>query len=109
MQFAIGFAQTTDAIIHPCTTALVLAGIQVQIEAAAQFTFGIEQIEETHLWMPSIDTLTLFGGNAVNAVNHFEQPFQHTLFREIWAQLLITDGEQILLLFFSVITDIPSL
>lgn len=81
LQRAVGFAHLADAIIHPRAAALVLAGIQVEVEAAAQFAGFIEQIEETHVRMVHIHIFALFGGDTVNAFYHFEEAVYRALFR----------------------------
>ena len=59
--------------------------------------------------MPHIDIGTLFGGNAVNALHHFEQTVNGFVFGEIGAQLLIADAVEMLFLFFAVVSDVPRL
>ena len=87
----------------------MFAGIQVKIEAAAQLVIFVIQLEETHFRMPHIDIGTLFGGNAINTLNHFKQAVNGFVFREIRAQLLIANTVEMLFLFFAVVSDIPRL
>lgn len=87
----------------------MFAGIQVEIEAAAQLVVFVIQLEEAHFRMPHIDIGTLFSGNTVNALNHFKQAANGFVFREIGAQLLITDAVEVLLLFFAVVGNVPRL
>ena len=87
----------------------MFAGIQVEIEAAAQLVVFVIQLEEAHFRMPHIDIGTLFSGNAVNALNHFEQAVNGFVFREIGAELLIADAVEVLLLFFAVVGNVPRL
>lgn len=61
----------------------MFAGIQVEIEAAAQLVVFVIQLEEAHFRMPHIDIGTLFSGNTVNALNHFKQAANGFVFREI--------------------------
>lgn len=49
--------------------------------------------------MPDINIGTLFRGNAVNTLNHFEQAVNGFVFREVRAQLFIADAVKMLLLF----------
>jgi hypothetical protein len=55
LQEAIRHAHLPDAVIHPRAAAFVLAGVEVQIEATAQFIAFVIQLEETHIRMPDID------------------------------------------------------
>ena len=109
LQGAIQLTHLADAVVHPRPAALVLAGIQVEIEAAAQLVVFVIQLEEAHFRMPHIDIGTLFGGNTVNALHHFEQTVNGFVFREIGAQLLIADAVEMLFLFFAVVSDVPRL
>lgn len=109
LQGTIQFTHLADAVVHPRPAALMLAGIQVEIEAAAQLVVFVIQLEEAHFRMPHIDIGTLFSGNTVNALNHFKQAANGFVFREIGAQLLIADAVEVLLLFFAVVGNVPRL
>ena len=107
LQAAIGFTHLADTVIHPSTASFMLAGVEVEIEAAAQFAGFIKQIEELHVRMINLNVGTLLRSDAVNAFHHFEQTSDRARFREIRAQLLIADGVEMLLLLFTVIGEIP--
>ncbi len=109
LQRAVGFTHLAYAVIHPRPAALVLTGIQVKVEAAAQFVFIVIQLEETHVVMPHFHIVALFSGNAIDALHHFEQAVNGFVFREVRAQLLIADAVKVLLLFLAVVRDIPRL
>ncbi len=109
MQRAVSFTHLADTVIHPRPAALVLAGVQVEVEAAAQFVVLVEQIEETHIRVVDIHISTLFRGDAINALNHFEQAVNRFVLREIRAELLVANAVQVLFLFFAIVSDIPRL
>lgn len=109
LQRTVQLAHLADAVVHPRAASLVLARIEIEIEAAAQFAFFVIQLEEAHFRMPDVNIGALFGADAVNAFNHFEQAVNGSVFREIGAQLLIADAVEMLLLFFAVVSDIPRL
>ena len=44
--------------------------------------YFVIQLEETHFRMPHIDIGTLFGGNAINTLNHFKQAVNGFVFRK---------------------------
>ncbi len=109
LQRAVSFTHLTDAIIHPRPAAFVLAGVQIEVETAAQFVVLVEKIEETHIRMVDIHISTLFRGDAINALNHLEQAVNRFVLRKIRAKLLVADAVQVLFLFFAVVSDIPRL
>lgn len=109
LQFTVAFAQASRTVIHPGTATLVFARIEIEIETAAQFAVFIKQVKETYFGVPYVYVVALFGCDAVNALHHFKQPFNHALFWEIRAQLLITDGVEVLFLQFAVVSDVPRL
>ena len=109
LQRAIEFTHLADTVIHPRPAAFVLASVQVEVEAAAQFVAFVIQLEEAHFRVPDVNVGTLFSGDAVNALNHFEQAVNGFVFREIWAQLFVADAVEMLFLFFAVVGDIPRL
>jgi hypothetical protein len=85
LQRTVKLAHLADAVIHPCPAAFMFAGVEVEVEAAAQLIFIIIKFEEAHFRMPDINIGTLFRGNAVNTLNHFEQAVNGFVFREVRA------------------------
>ena len=109
LQRTVSFAHLAYAVIHPRPAALVFTGIQVEVEAAAQFVVLVIQFEETYIRMPDINIFTLFSGDAVNTFHHFKQAVNRFVFREVRTQLFVTDAVEVLFLFFAVVRDIPRL
>ena len=69
---AIVKARTTH--IHPGSSALAIARIQIQIRAGKHVAFGIQQVDITHIRMPHVDTLVRHDGNPVQLVGQRKQP-----------------------------------
>ncbi|GCM27481.1 hypothetical protein ExPCM16_01579 [Escherichia coli] len=109
LQRTVGFTHLAYAVIHPRPAAFVFTGIQVEVEAAAQFVVLVIQFEETYIRMPDINIVTLFSGDAVNTFHHFKQAVNRFVFREVRTQLFIADAVEVLFLFFAVVSDIPRL
>ena len=109
LQRTISFTHLAYAVIHPRPAALVFTGIQIEVEATAQFVIFVIQFEETYIRMPDINIFTLFSGDAVNTLNHFKQAVNRFVFREVRTQLFVTDAVEVLFLFFAVVSDIPRL
>ncbi|MNB78907.1 hypothetical protein D3C75_256200 [compost metagenome] len=109
LQRTVGFTHLADTVVHPGAATFVFSGVQIEIEAAAQFVFLVIQLEETHLRVPHVDVVTLFGGDAIDAFDHFKQAVNGFVFREIRAQLLVADAVEMLLLFFAVVRNVPRL
>ncbi len=107
LQRAVGFTHLAYTVVHPCPTAFVFTGIEIQIEAAAQLILVVVQLEETHVVVPHFHVVALFGSDAIDAFHHFEQAVNGFVFREVRAQLLIADAVKMLLLFLAVVRDIP--
>ena len=109
LQRTISFTHLAYAVIHPRPAALVFTGIQIEVEATAQFVIFVIQFEETYIRMPDINIFTLFSGDAVNTFHHFKQAVNRFVFREVRTQLFVTDAVEVLFLFFAVVSDIPRL
>ena len=109
LQGTVGFTHLAYAVVHPRPAALVLTRVEIEVEAAAQLVFLVIQLEEAHVRVPDVDIGTLFGGDAIDALYHFEQAVNGFVFREVRAQLLVADAVEMLLLFFAVVRDIPRL
>ena len=107
LQATIGTTQTAYTVIHPRTATLMLTGIKIEIETTAQLAGRIIKLEETNLWIPHVNIMTLFRRDTVNTFHHLKQTAQYALFREVRAQLFIADRVQMLFLFFAVVGDIP--
>ena len=85
----------------------MLAGVEVEIEAAAQLVVGIEDVVEAHVRVPGVDAEALAHLHAEHPLHHFEQPLHHLAGGEVGAQLLIGDGELVLLELLGVVGEIP--
>jgi len=75
LQAAVRFAHFINAIVHPRTTALMLARVEVQIETAAQFTAFIKYVKEADIRMVDLNALALFNVDAVDTFYDFKQAF----------------------------------
>ncbi|MNH08140.1 hypothetical protein D3C79_675480 [compost metagenome] len=85
----------------------MLAGVEVEVEAAAQLILGIEDVVEAHVRMPGIDAEALAHLDAEHPAHHLEQPLHHPVGGEVGPQLLVGDGELVLLELLGVVRDIP--
>ncbi len=98
---------TAEADIHPGAALLVLAGIEIEVEAATQLVIGVEDVVEAYVRVPGVDTEALAHLHAEHPLDHLEQSFHHPAGGEVGAQLLVGDGEFVLLELLGVIGEIP--
>ncbi len=82
-------------------------GVEVEVEAAAQLVLGIEDVIETHIGMPGVDAEALAHLDTEHPLDHFEQPLHHPAGGEVGTQLLVGDGELVLLELLGVVGEIP--
>ena len=104
-----GETEPALGVVHPGTTALVLAGMQVNVEMRDGVATAILDIEEAHRRMPAIKIVGLFELDSEQLPGNIEQAIQHFAFRKIRPQLFVANVVFMLAQFLAVIGDVPDL
>ena len=85
-------AATGDGIVHPRTTALAGACIEVDVELTDQLPFSVTDIEKFYIRVPELNARGFFckcNGNAVKTLYQLEHARQDLVFREVLFHFLV--------------------
>ena len=72
LQLSVPAITASHAVVHPGTTAFLGAGIQIEIEAAAQFAIRVDNVIETHVRMPGFNGQMRLNTHTEQALHHLE-------------------------------------